>query len=190
MRRSRHGSKWALLVSYNSSEWDLLVVRGSVSFMEACLHGHIIKIQDIGGLKVWKIETKVGLLIVSAVVCWWIEPKSWRGRTIWIVLREFNLVENSGRLEILMLPGPVLPPPLCRWARHVQGVLTSQPSCCRSVVSGPLSWPCPLPGWLWPTLLVSAWLSSSGKPYMNRNDSHSSCDVTWCIFFFMALVTT
>ena len=38
------------------------MVRGSVSFMEACLHGHIIKIQGIGGLKVWKIETKVGFI--------------------------------------------------------------------------------------------------------------------------------
>lgn len=35
-----------------------------MSFMEACLHELFIKItlsiQDTGGLKVWKIETKVG----------------------------------------------------------------------------------------------------------------------------------
>ena len=55
------------LVRDDSLEWDLILVRGSVSYsVEACFHGQIIQItlspQDTAGLKVWMMETNMGFI--------------------------------------------------------------------------------------------------------------------------------
>lgn len=102
MRRSILCSE-CFLVSTNSSEWDLILLGVVCPITETCLPEQIIKItqspQDTTGLKIRKVEINMGFINCLCGSLFVDLTKTVEGQYIWIVFREFNLVEYRGQLE-------------------------------------------------------------------------------------------
>lgn len=148
--------------------------------------------QDTGALKVWKNETKVGLLTVYVVVC---RSKPNHGGPIYLNgICEFHLVENRP-IRNFPVSGcfDSMPPPslhLASLPRVGHAWPHGLPAVC-SLACGPLlSFPALPFAHLFLVLLVSAWPRCSWRPYTNPHWIMLALQFYMMCFFFMALVTT